>query len=228
MDAKKRNIIDLIFNLAIFLSTAVAVGYYFVGGPDILGSRGSGCFKYFTTDSNVLAALGALVMLFYNVKKLRAPETATPKWAAIFKFVGAVSVTITFLTVVLFLVPVSCAKGGLRSFFFYFEGNVFALHFSTPVLAALSVMFFERDAALTERDALWALAPTVVYSIVYAVMVIYVGKWTDWYGFTFGGHSRLAPVSMVGMYLVTYGVAAAERRIRAGKAGKPCDAADIA
>ncbi len=214
MAAKTKRTVDLILNLAIVLSTVLAVGVYFFSGPDALGSTGTGCFKYFTTDSNILAAAASLVYLVFLVRKVLYPEAKIPHAVMTFKYVGTVAVTITLLTVVFFLAPVSCMKGGLGNFFWFFQGNTFALHFSTPVLALISLLFFEGEDGYSFRDSLYTLLPTVVYSVVYLILVVFVRVWTDWYGFTFGGKNALAPVSMAAMYLVTLGVAAALRKLK--------------
>lgn len=207
MNTKNKNILALILNILVILCTAAAIGVYFVSGPDVLGSQAAGCFKYFTTDSNVLVALTSIVMLVFNIRKVRDPETVVPRWALLFRYVGVTSVTITLLTVVFFLAPVAAIRGGFANYFRLFEGNTFALHLSTPVMAILGFCLLERDRKLTVRDSLWALLPTVVYSIVYLVLVVFVKVWTDWYGFTFGGQTVMIPVSMITMYLVTWGVA---------------------
>ena len=203
MNKKTVNCIDFILNLVILLSTIWAVGYYFVGGPDVLGSTGTGCFKYFTTDSNVLVALTAAVLLFFNIRRFKNPDAPIPKWAMILKFTGTVSVTITLLTVVFFLAPTSYLKGGWESFLFFFKDNIFALHLSTPVIAIIALIFFEKEPKFRFRDCLWGLLPTVIYSVVYLVLVVFVKIWTDWYGFTFGGKLFMIPVSIIAMYLVT-------------------------
>ena len=56
-------------------------------------------FRYFTVLSNLFVALTALILLvceFFGV---------LPAWAATLKYMGAVSVTLTFLVVLLFLWP---------------------------------------------------------------------------------------------------------------------------
>lgn len=219
MNAKKRNWLDLALNIVVILSTIIATGVYFVSGPDALGSQKTACFRYFTTDSNVLVALTSIVMLVFNIRKARAPETEVPRWALIFRYVGVTSVTITLLTVVFFLAPTAAVRSGLAGYLRLFEGNTFVLHFSTPVIAIVAFCLLEKDRKLTVKDSLWALLPTVIYSIVYLVLVVFVKVWTDWYGFTFGGKTVMIPVSMIAMYLLTFGVANALRVI-GPKAGK--------
>lgn len=214
MKAKTYRLIDLIFNIVIFLTTAWAVAYYFYADPDILGSTRTACFRYFTTDSNVLMAVAAAVVCVVRVLQLKDPDRTMPVWVTVLRFTGTVAVALTLLTVVFFLAPVSCLNAGIGTVPFYFAGNVFVLHLSTPVLAILSLILFDREGEITRRRSLWGLAPTVVYSVVYLVLVVFVKVWYDWYGFTFGGRLYLAPVSMIVMYAVTYGIAWVLRKLR--------------
>ena len=217
---KKELVTDLVFHILIVLSTVIAVVLFFYSGPDALGSTGVGCFKYFTTDSNVMMALASLVCIFFETGMLRDPGKKMPGWVLTLRFAGTVSVAVTLLTVVFFLAPVSCMQGGIRNFLFFFEGNTFALHLSTPLLAIVSFLFFSGKEKISFVKSLWNLTPTVVYSVVYLIFVVFVRIWYDWYGFTFGGHNELAPVSMLAMYLVTLGISEALRRIRARIAKK--------
>ncbi len=214
---KRRNTIDLILNLLIVVSTVAAVGYYFVGGPDILGSVGSGSLRYFTTDSNILAGFGSLAMLTVNLRRIREPKYSASRFVRCLKFAGTVSVTITLLTVVFFLVPMAVLKSGIASAGFFFAGNVFALHLSTPLLALVSLLGFEREDLPSRKGTLWGMAPTVIYSLVYLVNVVFLKIWTDWYGFTFGGKLWMAPVSLLAMYALTYAVIALLRRLCGGR-----------
>lgn len=119
----------------IILTTVWAVAVYFNGTPDVLGSTGTDCFKYFTTDSNILACIASILYLVYAGRK------DLPKWVVRFRFASVVAVAITFLTVVFFLAPMAAMRGrGLVAFGLFFKGNVFVLHFSTPVLALAAAL----------------------------------------------------------------------------------------
>ena len=200
-------LIGILLNLLIVLSTAWAVGVYFFMDADALGLSGTQCFRYFTTDSNVLALLVSLLMLVFQVRSFFR-GVKIPEWVLILKFVGTVAVTLTLLTVVFFLVPTSHGNP-LR----FFAGNIFVLHLSTPVLCVVSLLFFEREPVLPFRAVWFGLLPTVVYSFVYAGMIV-SKRWPDFYGFTFGGNLKIAPVSMIVMYAFTFLIAWAERAIR--------------
>lgn len=214
MKNKTRNFIDLILNILIILSTVWAVRLYYISAPDALGSVSNASFKYFTTDSNILVAIAALVMMVFNIIRLFKADTVIPKWVSVFKYAGTSAVTLTLLTVVFFLGPVFSIHGGIQAYFHMFEGNTFALHFSTPVLAIISLIFFEKDNSFNVRDCFIACLPSYIYSLVYFSMVVCLRKWPDWYGFTFGGKLFMIPVSLITMYIATFAISAALRKLR--------------
>lgn len=215
MVAKKKNIIDIVLNFIIVITTIIAVGMYFNGVPDILGSTGVQCFKYFTTDSNVIACLGSLIYLFFLFKEKKKPNYIMPNWVNIFKFATTVAASITLFTVLFFLAPYGAIRGnGLATYYLFFKGNVFVLHFSTPLLAIISTMFLEKNRIVTFKQSLWGVIPTVIYSFVYLTMVVFVEKWTDWYGFTFGGNYKIIPIVMIVMYLFTFAFSSIEWKIK--------------
>ena len=209
---KKRifNLISLMINFAIVLVTISSISYAF--RPDIvtenalLNYKGFASLKFFTNLSNLYVALTAFVMLVFNVKNAIDDTYKFPKFAVILKFSGTVAVTVTFLTVALFLSPLVMQSG--KSYFVLFEGNSFLLHFLTPVLAIISSLFFEGYKDLKFKYTLTGMLPTVIYSIPYTIMVVIVGEenggWADFYGFTLGGKMYAVPFVMLIMYSVSY------------------------
>lgn len=205
-----RDRVDLVLNLLIVLTTAGAVLSYFIGGPDVLGSQGIMCFRYFTTDSNILAAIASLLYLSF-----RLSGRPVPAWVTVLKFTGTVAVSITFLVVVFFLAPMGAVNGnGFQTVVMFFSGAVFVLHFTTPVLSFISAVLLENEPALSRRQAAWGVVPTVVYAAVYLYMVVFAERWTDWYGFTFGGHYEVIPAVIAVMLAFSLGLSFSERRIR--------------
>lgn len=215
---KKKNIISLILNLAIIGCTIYAIGCYFFmeAGSGNMHVHGAVCLRFFTNLSNILVAITSVIMLVFNFKNLKTGSNSFPKWAMLLKFMGTVSVTLTFITVVFFLGPTFIPRG--FSYWFMFQGNCFFLHFFTPILAALSILFFERCDGFSKKNALVGLVPTVVYSIVYFIMVIIVGQanggWDDFYGFTFGGKYFMIPISVIAMYAATWFISWLEWKIQ--------------
>lgn len=214
MNKSKINTINIVLNLLIIVSTIWAVRLYFVTGPDALGSVNVDAFKFFTTESNIFVAITAAIMLVYNLKRIKNTDLVIPKWVEVLKYAGATSVALTFVTVVVFLAPTMSIATGHNMFFPLFAGNVFFLHFSTPVIAMISVMFFERGHEFTLKDSILAVIPMFIYSIVYVLEVGILQNWPDWYGFTFGGKLYLAPIVLIVMYAVTWGLALIIRKVR--------------
>ncbi|GEM_PF-398068 len=193
-----RKAIENILHVIIILTTAAAIGCYFIGTVDVLGGTGTKCFRFFTIDSNVIALIGSLFCLIFQNPNKR------PKWVSIFQYMSTVAVTVTFLTVVFFLSPMAwIGSGKFSGALMMFEGNVFVLHFTTPVLSIAALLIQKTDNKLAKKEIFWSLLPTVLYSIVYITLVAFVKCWPDWYGFTFGGHFELAPVSAIVMYAFT-------------------------
>lgn len=211
---KKSNLIDFILNLLIVISTIWAVRYYYVGGPDALGSTGNTCLKYFTTDSNILVGIAALIMLIFNIARFFKPDAVMPRWVSILKYAGTSAVALTFLTVVFFLGPICSIGVGIQGYLRMFEDNILVLHLTTPLLAIFSLIFFEKDNSFKLSDCLIASLPSYIYSIVYFTMVVCLKRWTDWYNFTLGGKTFMIPVALVVMYLVTFGVSVLLRKLR--------------
>lgn len=206
---KKRlhNSMSIILNVSIVLFTVYAISVYFTNDSfDTLMAGKTTWLRYFTNLSNILVAIASLVTLIFNCKMAYKDKFFLPKWVMVLKFSATVSVTLTLMTVVCFLAPITTKMG--LSYFHLFEGNYFFLHFFTPVLAIISVIFFERTKDFKFKYCLFGILPTVLYSIAYIYQVVFVGKdnggWPDFYHFTFGGNFKLVPIVGLAMYAVTF------------------------
>ena len=97
---------DLSINVLIVLCTIGAVAYYFFAeGVGNMLVHGAECFKYFTIESNVLAAITCVIYIVFNIIKIKKPDYIVPTWALILKFVGTISVSVTFVMVVFVIAP---------------------------------------------------------------------------------------------------------------------------
>lgn len=207
MTSKKKSIISLILNVIIIISTVYAISLFFTTTPDQGNMQVSGMefLRFFTNLSNIFVSIAALVMIVFNIRNLRTGSDFFPKWAMLLKFTATISVSVTFITVVVFLGPMFMAMG--QSYWVIFAGNCFFLHFTTPVIAIISILFFEKCETFEKKYAFLGLLPTFLYSIVYVTMVVFVGKdnggWPDFYGFTFGGKMYFVPISLTAMYALT-------------------------
>jgi len=179
---------SVIINLAIVLINIVCVIFALtVMKPKLL-------FRYFTTLSNVLCALSSLVTAIFALRG------ALPLWVVLFKYVGTAAVSVTLLTVFLFLGPVSGQWKKLLS------GADLFFHLICPLLAIVSFCFFEKTKFAFGWAAL-AVAPVVLYGALYLYKVIYAPsekQWEDFYGFNRGGKW---PLSVALMFLLGCAVA---------------------
>ena len=206
------NILSMICNLIIVLFTIDA--FYYSFRTDVIrdefwfGYTGVHSLRFFTVLSNLFVMFVGVIILVYNIKNAINDKYEFPKWLISLKYVATTAVSLTFLTVVVFLAPMFAMAG--KGYFSLFEHNNFFMHFLTPVLAFTSFVFFERNQKLPFKQTWLAILPTTLYAIVYTIMVVFVGEanggWADFYNFTFGGNNWVIPISASVMLLVTFGL----------------------
>ena len=200
-------ILSVIFNLANAILVACAVGsFFFSGGSGNMDDARFGCFRYFTIDSNVLAALTSIILIPCLIRAARGKSV--PAWADRLKFVGTTAAAVTFVTVVLFLGP---TQGYVQMF----SGAAFPLHLVCPLLSVISFCFFDSPRRVTFGETLLGVIPTAVYGALYFVMVIVIGEanggWIDFYGFD---RSGMRYVSIAAMLIGTWAIALVLRALR--------------
>lgn len=197
MRKKTSAVLSFLSNLLIVFLTAYSVARFFVAsGEGNMQVTGAACFRYFTVDSNILAAVASLLLLPCELRRIRGKSDAVPLSLSVFKLAGTVAVTITFTVVLVFLGP-------LMGYGEMFAGVNLYLHAVCPILAIVSFLFWDGGGAIGQRQGLPALLPAVVYGLVYFVMVVILteakGGWPDFYSFNRGG---LWPVSMAAIFSV--------------------------
>ena len=185
---------SLILNLFVFLATTTIIVSYFFGDPGPLLKYNYETFRYFTTDSNVLAAVACLILSVCQIMVLSGKAQTIPKWVIPLKYVGTVSVALTFFTVMFFLMPIY----GL----YEIAGDKAHVHVCAPLLCMISFCFWEPYQKLRFRSVYLALIPTVIYGIVYLIKVVIIGEanggWWDFYQFNRGGQWYLSIIIMTG------------------------------
>lgn len=156
----------------------------------LLKSRKSGnFFCFFTTLSNLFAMAGCALILPFCVAAVCTGKASVPGFVLVFKYVSAVSVCVTWLTVMFFLGPTQ----GYRKMF---EKNGLYLHLIGPILAVGSCCFAER-AVPALPAALVGVIPTVLYAVVYYIEIIVKKRWDDFYGFNRGGKWYISAAAMI-------------------------------
>ena len=173
-----------ILNAVIFAVTAVLSLRIFRkdGKWNFSGARKA--FRFFTVQSNVFCACSALCMMLF-------PSAG---WAWTLKYIGTAAVTVTMLTVFLFLAPSIGSLGPLL------KGNDVFMHLLTPIMAIVSFGFFEKR-GMGFSTALLGMLPVVLYGCWYLYKILYAPaekRWEDFYGYNKNGKW---PVAFTGMMI---------------------------
>ena len=196
---KKKAGISLILNcLTASITTFVIVLLFFIDDPIL--NNGWESFLFFTTDANVLTAVASIIVAAFDIRVLRGKADSLPKSVELIKFVGVVSLMLTFGTVMLFMVPIYGVGYELG-------GTNCHMHLVAPMMSLCSFLFCEKCKKITLAESLLGLLPTSIYAAVYFVMVVAIGAdnggWIDFYTFNQGG--RWFPVLVVIM-AATFGI----------------------
>ena len=208
------NIISLVLNLLIVGFTVYAVSTFYTGtGDGNMMVKGTESFRFFTVDSNILAAVMSIVMLVFNFKKIKNINAEVPDSVRLLKFMSTVAVTLTMITACFFLSTVYTLK-------MMISGSCFFLHLITPLLAIFSCTVFEADSKMNFKKMLSGLIPTVLYGSVYIVMVLILGKanggWEDFYSFNSGILENKWYLSIIIMLFATFLISLVLRAIHNG------------
>ena len=164
-----------------------------------MGWAVSDYFRYFTALSNLTTALAAGFILPFAVNGIRRKRFVYPRWLFLMHYAGTICTTLTLLFALVFILPwdPAFAVGGGQKF----------LHIICPIAILIAFLLVEGGYLLTRRNTFFCLIPFLVYSLVYLIMVVFVKRWPDFYGFTFGGKMYMIPVSVIGIYLLSLGAA---------------------
>ena len=169
--------ISIILNLVIFITTTLIVIGYFRKDGRWNKEQGLFAFRFFTCMSNALCAVAALLMAVAQI------AGAVPYPILLLKYLGTVTVTVTLMTVLLFLGPVSIGFKDL------FKGTNFYMHLAGPLLAIISFCALERG-AMSVAASLLGVIPVIAYGMLYLYKVICAPeekRWKDYYGFNRNG-----------------------------------------
>jgi len=184
---------SIIINAVIFAATFAIVISHFRKDGVWRFRNGLKQFRYFTVLSNTFCAIAALLMAISQI----GGSVSRPVF--LLKYLGTVSVTLTFLTVLLFLAPF---QGG---FVKWFAGDFFYVHLVGPLLAIASFCFLEKQ-PMDLGTAMLGLVPMLLYGAVYVYKVMLAPedqRWEDFYGFNKNGMWLVSGVAMtVGASLI--------------------------
>ena len=170
---ESRSIVAFFAGVAIFFITLGAVFYMIDTTPE----TGEPALHYFTVLSNLFSATGAAFMIPYAVEGVRKKRFVLPRWIVVFQYAGTTNVVLTMIISLAFILPTQGARA--------MSGANFWLHLITPACTFLLFRCVETGIAFTRRDLIFSLVPLCLYTFVYFIMVIVIGKdrggWSDFY-----------------------------------------------
>lgn len=188
MQPKARRWLAVGLNLVQAVLALTALSAYFTGtGDGNMRVSGADCLRFFTNDSNLLAAVASLTVLPFLFRK------EPPRWVAVFHYAAVLSVTVTLLTVLFFLGPTQ-GYGRMLS------GVCLYLHLICPLLSVAALCLPEFETPLPKRAWLFGTLPVVLYGAVYFTQVVVTRRWYDFYGFNRGGRWY---VSLAAMFVLS-------------------------
>ena len=181
-------------NAGIFLITVILLVFVFREDGEWSAKKGALAFRFFTVLSNLLCALAALILLIFQL------SGQVPRGVWLFKYVGTAAVTVTLMTVLVFLGP--NAPGGYKDLL---SGSGLYLHLLGPLAAIISCCLLE-DGTLSFPQSLLGMIPTVLYGCLYLYKLKRAPlekRWEDFYGFDKDGHWKISfTAMMVGTFFI--------------------------
>ena len=174
----------LIVVFTIFATICVITGFKFMQGISVLSEKNFTSFRYFTTLSNLLAALVALVFIIFKISPAGKNCEKLPVWLYILKIAAVTAVAFTMIITMGYLAPTS-----KRGYFALFMNSNLFMHFLTPMLCIISFIFFEPAEKPAFGLSFAGIIPAVLYASAYTPNVLLHldnGKPDpayDWYGF---------------------------------------------
>ena len=182
--------VDRILNVFIALLTLLLVLGFFRKDGKLEPERGKFALRFFTTQSNILVAAASLLTAL-----ALSSEGTIPRWIWTLKYIGTAAVTVTMLTVFLFLAP-SIGKDWVK---YLLTGSDIFMHLLTPLLALFTFCVFERQ-GMTFLQSLWGMLPVLLYGPLYLYKILFAPpekRWDDFYGFNKQGKWPVAFAAMV-------------------------------
>ena len=146
-------------------------------------------FRYFTTQSNVLCAVSCLLAALFRL------GGEVPQSLLLLRYAGTAAVTVTMLTVLLFLGPFVYGYEEL------FKGPDLYLHLICPAASIASFFLWDKP-DMAPEDMLLGVLPVALYGMLYLRHVIYTPEpserhWEDFYGFNRHGKWPLSLLMML-------------------------------
>ena len=195
------NIINVVF--VAFATIAMVTGFYFMGDDVSLQLEGFSAFQFFTFDSNLFLGIVSIAFIVYEILILKKKKDAIPHILYLLKYVSTIAVSLTMLTVIIFLSPQA------DNYFILFKNSNLFFHLICPLIALIDFGFFEKENDIKLKDTIYGIIPTFLYGTYYSINVLthltdgHVPTMYDWYGFAQGGTMGMI-LSVIIMLSATY------------------------
>ena len=188
-------ILVIIANIAIWINLSNALNSEFE-------NMGLKTFRMFTTLSNLILSVGAILAIPYQIEGLKKNNYHLPRWIVYFLYSGVTGVSVTFVTAIS---VISISEGFKDAMF---NGTNLFMHTINPITAILLFTIVNDDHHLYYKSIIYAFLPEFVYSIIYIIMAFIIGEanggWTDHYKFN---EYIPWPITLIVMYAMTMGIA---------------------
>ena len=207
----------LIFAFTVFATISTVIGFKSMQDINVLSEKNLKSFRYFTNQSNILAAIVALIYIIYKFSAAGKNSAKIPSWLYGLKIAAVTGVAFTMIITVGYLAPTS--KNGYFSLFM--NSNLF-MHFVTPMLCIISFVFFESAEKTDFKFSFAGMIPMALYASVYTPNVLLhldngkVNPLYDWYGFLAFGLNTIwivLPLLVLIAWLLSLGLWALNKRI---------------
>ena len=136
-------------------------------------------FSYFTTLSNIMALLVAIISIPFLIYSIVKKEEMSPRWLFIIRHISTTYIVITFLIVNLLLVWIVDEPYEL------YEGKEIITHVIAPILMVLIFCLSAFTEVKIKAEICWVLIPVCAYSILYFLKVFVFKVWEDFYSVGF-------------------------------------------
>ena len=207
----------LIVVFTIFATISVILGFKFMQDISILSEKNFKSFRYFTTLSNIFAAIISLIYLIFKFSPAGKNSEKLPAWLYILKIAAATGVAFTMFITVFYLAPTS-SKG---YFALFMNSNLF-MHLITPLLCIISFICFEPSEKTQFKLSFAGVIPMALYAAFYTPNVLLHldnGKPDpayDWYHFLAFGLNTIwivVPLLVFIAWLLSLGLWALNKKI---------------
>lgn len=191
--------------LALIATLIMFTGFKFMSGATpVLETTKLGMFKFFTVDSNIFMGVISIIFLIYEIKLLKGNIKEIPSIIYVLKLMSTVGVTLTFIVVFAYFVPIT----NFKILPMIMNSNLF-FHLIIPVLSVINFIFFEATNKLEYRYIFMGLIPSFMYGIFYLTNILIhienhkVSVKYDFYYFVQNGIWASAIVIPI-IFLITY------------------------